>query len=175
MMVIILEFYSHTLQIFVLLNTVMIIGFTQRRQNVSEGDILPGSEYVLDHIDVAANRVSEVEHRILYRLLSDGTATVVSFDIWGYGDVDARFGTGHDNHLPIEQSDSLQPGESVITPLTTYIVNDFRPEFEECYSIQIFSHDIGSPELVSCVMMMTQMQQTSFVCTQSALKMMMVS
>ena len=57
----------------------MVIGFTERRHTVSEG-LVPGVDEFPLQIDVDTLRVSEREHRMLYRVLSSGTADVVSFE-----------------------------------------------------------------------------------------------
>ena len=126
----------------------MVIGFTERRQTVSEGQV-PGVDEFPLQIDVATLRVSEREHRILYRVLSSGTADVVSFEFRDNLDYDARFGSVQAD--PIEQRDQLLPGRDSIIPLQTAIRNDFHPEDEECYSIQISPIDIpGLRELFTC-------------------------
>ena len=57
----------------------MVIGFTERKRTVSEGHV-PGVEEFPLEIDVATLRVSEREHwPMLYRVLSNSTARVVSF------------------------------------------------------------------------------------------------
>ena len=114
----------------------MVIGFTERRRTVSEG-LFPGVDEFPLQIDVATLRVSERLHRMLYRVLSSGTATVVSFAFFNNLDYDARYGAVQAD--PIEQEDQLLPGRSLIDqPLQTAIRNDFRVEAEECYSIRIF-------------------------------------
>ena len=126
----------------------MVIGFTERRRTVSEG-LVPGVDEFPLQIDVATLRVSEREHRMLYRVLSSGTATVVSFEFRDNLDFDARFGDIQAD--PIEQEDQLLPGEDSIRPLQTAIRNDFVPEDEECYAIQISPIDIpGLRELFMC-------------------------
>ena len=125
----------------------MVIGFTERRQTVSEG-LVPTDEFPLE-FDVAILRVSEREHRILYRVLSSGTTRVVSFVFRENLDFDARFGFVQAD--PIEQEDQLLPGRHLISPLQTAIRNDFVPEDEECFSIQISPVDIpGLRELFMC-------------------------
>ena len=111
----------------------MVIGFTERRRTVSEG-LVPGVDEFSLEINVVNLTKSETEHIILYRLLSSGTATVVSFGFFGDLDFDARFGAEGD---PIEFIYVLLPG-SMISPLVTRIRNDFLIEAEECYSIRIF-------------------------------------
>ena len=119
---------------------------TQRRQIVSESDVLPGDGFVRRQINVATLRQSEREYRMLYRLLSIGTATVLAFFM---GFEDARFGISDGDS--IEQWDYLPPGQSVITPLITFIRNDFIIEEEECFSIQISPRDTpGFRELFTC-------------------------
>ena len=126
----------------------MVIGFTERRRTVSEG-LFPDSDEFPLKIDVATLRVSEREHRMLYRVLSSGTATVVSLAFFDNLDFDARFGTVQAD--PIEQRDQLLPGRNFTGPLQTIIRNDFIPEDEECYSIQISPIDIpGLRELFTC-------------------------
>ena len=126
----------------------MVIGFSERRQTVSEGQV-PGVDEFPLQIDVATLRVSEREHRMLYRVLSSGTADVVSFSYFYNLDFDARFGVVQAD--PIEQEDQLLPGRDSIIPLQTAIRNDFVPEDEECYSIQISPIDIpGLRELFMC-------------------------
>ena len=114
----------------------MVIGFTQRRQTVSENG--PVSSFLLD-IDVAILRPSEQEYGMIYRLISSGTATVAAFDSllrW----TDAFFGSQKEDS--IEQYNIIYPGETVINSLVTMIVDDFIPEEEECYTIQITQVDI---------------------------------
>ena len=126
----------------------MVIGFTERRRTVSE-DLKQGVDEFPLAIDVAILMVSEREHRMLYRVLSSGTARVVSFGFRDNLDYDARFGTIQTD--PIEQEDQLLPGRDSIFPLQTAIRNDFVPEDEKCYSIQISPIDIpGLKELFIC-------------------------
>ena len=126
----------------------MIIGFTERRRTVSEG-LFPDSDEFPLQIDVATLRVSERWYGMLYRVLSSGTATVVSFAFVDNLDFDARYGSIQAD--PIVQRDQLLPGRDFIDPLQTAIRNDFVPENEECYSIQISPIDIpGLKELFMC-------------------------
>ena len=126
----------------------MVIGFTERRRTVSEGLFPDSDEFPLE-IDVATLRVSEREHRMLYRVLSSRTADVVSFAFFDNLDYDARFGAIQAD--PIEQEDRLLPGRNSTGPLQTAIRNDFIPEDEECYSIQISPIDVRSlRELFMC-------------------------
>lgn len=125
----------------------MIIGFAQRRQTVSEGEV-PGEDVFID-ISTITLRASEIEHRILYRLLSIGTATVVPFTTFDTLDYDAQFGIEEGDH--IEVLDSLEPGEIIISPQRVVIRNDFLPEDVECFSIRISPvENPGVRELFRC-------------------------
>ena len=142
----------------------MVIGFTERRQTVSEG-LFPDRDEIPLQIDVATLRVSEREHRMLYRVLSSGTATVVSFSFFDNLDFDARFGGVQAD--PIEQRDQLLPGRNTTGPLQTAIRNDCVPEDQECFSIQISPIDIpGLKVLFMCDFVDTSViPPRSFFCT----------
>ena len=127
---------------------VMVIGFTEERQYVSENEI-PGVHEFLVFIDLATLKVSEREHGMLYRLRTIGTATVVSFASFSATDFDARFGDEEGD--PIEEMDFLMPGEDTIRPLRIQIFNDILPEDEECFTIQVSPINIpGFRELFMC-------------------------
>ena len=115
---------------------------------MSEG-LFPGVDEFSLFINVATLRVSEREHRMLYRVLSSGTARVVSLEFRDNLEFDARFGIVQAD--PILQEDVLLPGRDSIIPLRTAIRNDFVLEDEECYSIQISPIDTpGLRELFMC-------------------------
>ena len=143
--------------------SVMVIGFTERIRTLSEG-LLPGVDEFPLEIDVATLRESEREHRMLYRVLSSGIAEVVSFDYRNNLDFDARFGAVQAD--PIEEVDRLLPLRNSILPLHTAIRNDFVPEDEECYTIQISPIDIpGLRELFMCDFVDTSLNPPmSFFC-----------
>ena len=127
---------------------VMVIGFTEERQYVSENQV-PGVDEFLVYIDLATLRVSEREHRMLFRLLASGAAYVVSFASFSATDFDARYGGVEGD--PIEEMDFLDPGEDMIRPRRIAIVNDFIIENEECFTIQISPINIpGIRELFIC-------------------------
>ena len=126
----------------------MVIGFTEERQCVAENEV-PGVDSFPVFIEPATLRVSEREHRMLYRLLASGAATVVSFASFFATDFDVRFGGIEGN--PIEEMDFLDPGEDTVRPRRTLIINDFIPEDEECFTIQISPiHIPGLRELFMC-------------------------
>ena len=129
---------------------VMIIGFTTRSQTVSEGDAPPGSDFNVLTIDVATERISERVHTIVFRHLeSASTAIVQSFLIQRDPAFDALF--GNEDNDPLEEIFHLQPGENVIPSRVTEVLNDFRFEDDECYTIRIVITDYwGGRELFTC-------------------------
>ena len=128
----------------------MIIGFTSRSRTVSEGDAPGGSDFNTLSIDVATERTSERTHTIVFRHLeSASTAVVQSNFVQRDPFFDAIF--GNEDNDPLEEQFPLQPGESEIPSRVTGVLNDFRPEDDECYTIGIFTTDIGGPrELFDC-------------------------
>ena len=128
----------------------MIIGFTTRSQTVSEGDAPPNSDFNRLMIPVATERTSERVHTIVFRHLeSASTAIVQSNVIQRNPSFDAIF--GNEDNDPLEERFPLQPGESDIPSRVTEVLNDFRPEDDECYTIGIFTTDqTGSRELFDC-------------------------
>ena len=126
----------------------MVIGFAEVMQCVSENEI-PGRNEFFVFIDLNNLRVSEREHGLFFRLLGGGGATVVSFANENSDDHDARFGGIEAD--PIEQRDFLDPGDDRINPLRTQIVNDFKPEYEECFTIELSPIDIPGIIELLCV------------------------
>ena len=128
----------------------MIIGFTTRSQTVSEGDAPPGQDFNFLRIDVATERTSERTHTIVFRHLeSASTAIVQTYVIQRDPLFDALF--GNEDNDPLEERFPLQPGESDIPSRVTAVLNDFRPEDDECYTIGIFTFEItGARDLFTC-------------------------
>ena len=126
----------------------MVIGFTEETQCIPE-DLIPGVDSFPVSINLATLRVSERVYGMFFRLLAYGAATVVSFASFFATDFDARFGGQKGD--PIEEMDFLDPGEDTVRPQRTLIINDFIPEIEECFTIQISPIDVpGSKELYMC-------------------------
>ena len=130
----------------------MIIGFTQRSPTVSESMALPRSVFPLS-IDVATLRTAEREHPMIFRVQEASSSAIVE----PIGAVavdplrDARFGSRDNIHDPIEEFFVLEALQDTISPLTTFIRDDRRPEDEECFTIRILPVDVsGRRELFSC-------------------------
>ena len=135
----------------------MIIGFTERRRTVSEGILPEGDDELRLTYDVAAQRTSERDHLMTFRLLEHiSTATVNTRQELGDLNIlrnnDAVFGEVRVGGAPIEVSRSL-PLRSTTLPqdLPTFIRNDFDAEDEECYTVHVFADDVpGVRELFTC-------------------------
>ena len=132
----------------------MIIGFTERRRTVSEGIVPEGFELAYP---VAALRISESDHSMMFRLLEgSSTATVITKEESEDPDLlhnsDALFGKKREDNGPIEVSLHLPLGsKTLLQNLSTFIRDDINPEDNECYSVQIFAVDVpGVRQLFTC-------------------------
>ena len=143
-------FLFTTFSLSLLPSLAMIIGFTSRSQTVSEGDAPPGSDFNELRIDVATERTSERIHTIVFRHFEIASTAIVQSNVTQRGPLfDAIFGS--EDNDPLEERFPLQPGESEIPSRVTEVLNDFRPEYDECYTIGIFTADIRSArELFTC-------------------------
>ena len=129
----------------------MIIGFTQRRQTVSESDAAPGVDTLFLFLGVNSSRISELDYVVQFHVLETGNATVEAFNVQFQPRFDALFGTTEAANNPIEDSRVLWAGTQELSEIVTIIVNDFAPEDPiECYEIRIFSLDIMTHILFTC-------------------------
>ena len=128
----------------------MIIGFTTRSQTVSEGDAPEGSDVNRLTIGVATERTSERVHTIVFRHLESASTAIVQSNVIQRDPLfDAIF--GNEDNDPLEERFPLLPGESDIPSRVTEVTNDFRSEDDECYTIGIFTTDVGGArELFDC-------------------------
>ena len=128
----------------------MIIGFTERIQTVSEGDI-PGVDVFQLQINVASLRTSESEHRMEFRLQESRATATVETLIPSSAGFDATFGLRDWPDGPIYDTRYLAPGLLTVPPLQIVIRNDVIPEDRECFTISIFPVDVpGRRELFTC-------------------------
>ena len=132
----------------------MIIGFTQRTQRVSESMAQPGDVFFPLPIEVATMRTAEREYPMIFRLQEASSSAIVEPITGAMVDplYDATFGSTRDTiRDPIEVFFVLEALQDTISPLTTFIRNDLRPEYEECFTIRIHPVDIpGNQVLFSC-------------------------
>ena len=128
----------------------MIIGFTQRTQTVSESMALPGEESFPIPIHVATLRTAERVYSMIFRLqVSSSSATVEPIGEVVNQLYDARFGSRGTIDDPIEVFFVLEALQDTISPLTAFIRNDLRPEYEECFTIRILPRDFHGHHVYS--------------------------
>ena len=131
----------------------MVIGFTQRIRTVCEDEAVPGEDFIPIEIGVATLRTAEREHPMVFRLQSGGTAIVEPGGSPRNPLLDAVFGTRDpfDDDAPIQEEFDLERLVAVIPPQLVDIIDDLRPEYEECFTIRIFPIDVpGRRELFYC-------------------------
>ena len=129
----------------------MVIGFNERSQTVSEGQI-PNVDAFFIFLDVSNIRTAERLHTMTFRYQeASSTATVEQLGSQSNKKFDALFGSRDSSTDPIEETFILQPGEDTLPPLTVQIINDFVPEPDECFTICILPVDVERRrELFTC-------------------------
>ena len=133
------------------LYSVMVIGFNERSQTVSEGEI-PTVDIFFILLDVSNIRTAERVHTMTFRYQEASSTAIVEPVIDQINpNFDALFGSRGLPTDPIEETIDLEPGEDTLPPRRVQIRNDFVPEPNECFSIRIFTVDvIGRRELFTC-------------------------
>ena len=116
----------------------MIIGFTERSTTVSESLAAPEASSYPIEIEVASPRVSERLHGITIRHNERRSTAVVGPSIGGNFISDALFGARGDSRDPLELVFNLDSGQATLQRVSASIVQDFRFEPEECFTLQIF-------------------------------------
>ena len=131
--------------------TAMIIGFTSRTVYVPE-NAQPGFDVWLLTIEVATVRTAERQHPMIFRVQGASSSAIVE-PIGAVVDplYDATFGTRDTIRDPIEVFIVLEALQDTISPLTTFIRDDLRPEDQECFTIRIIPVDVpGRRYLFTC-------------------------
>ena len=128
----------------------MIIGFTERRRTVLEGDALLGLDTFVLPMPLATLRTAERKHPMSIRLFGS------SANVEPIGGVvnrfyDATFGTRDNTDESIENFFVLDALDDTITSVATVIRDDLRPEDEECFTLRVLPVDVpGRRELFTC-------------------------
>ena len=129
----------------------MVIGFSQRSQTVSESQAPPNSDRFDTSLDMRAMIISEKEFRVNFILLS-GDAEVQATNLV-LKPPDALFGTRESATAEITDTLTLKVLETIVgtpTPLEATIINDFIPEGEESFTIEIRIPDYGYRNNFEC-------------------------
>ena len=131
----------------------MVIGFSQRSQTVSESQAPPNSDRFMTPLDVRAMIISEKEFRVNFILLSASANTEVQATNLVLKSPDALFGTRESATAKINDTRTLRVLETIVgtpTPLDATIIDDFRPEGEESFTIKIRIPDSGDRDNFEC-------------------------
>ena len=116
----------------------MVIGFEIRNQTVSESQAEFGMDRFSIIINITSNIASEIDYEVPLRYIDNvGEATLVGLNPTTLV-FDAVFGTGD----PLTKTQSLVAGSQRLQ-ITTFIINDFRAEDRECFSLRVVVLDIG--------------------------------
>ena len=129
----------------------MFIGFTQRTQTVSESQAPPNSDRFMTPLDVRAMIISEKEFRVNFILLSASTNTEVQATNLVLKAPDALFGTRDNAGSDIMDTRSLVIlNDTLHTPLEATIIDDFRTEILEFFTIEIDILDSDDRDNFEC-------------------------
>ena len=114
----------------------MVIGFEIRNQTVSESQAPPG----MDRFPIRINIMSEIESELDYEVPLRHVDNVGEVTLEGLRpttlEFDALFGGGD----PLQETQILLAGGQQLQ-ITTFIINDFRPESRECFSLRVVVTD----------------------------------
>ena len=114
----------------------MVIGFEIRSQTVSESQAPAQTEVFSVTINFVSKIASEIDYEIPIRhVVNVGEATLVGLNPTTLV-FDAVFGTGD----PLEELQPLVAGNQRLQ-INTVIINDFRAEYRECFSLRVFVTD----------------------------------
>ena len=120
------------------LTSAMVIGFTIRNQTVSESQAPTGMDRFPIRINITSERESEIYYEVPLRHVDNvGEATLEGYFPTTL-EFDAVFGVGD----PLEEQRNLFAGSQQLQ-ITTYIINDFRAEDLECFSLRVVVIDAG--------------------------------
>ena len=126
-----------------------IIGFSQRRQTVSEAGSPQSGDLFPIIIPVNAVRPAEMDTDLLFRVVDTlSNATVDAVDNQVDFLFDALFGVRFEDEFLEEQRALLIGTSELSPPLTAFIRKDFRLEEQECFTIEILPLEVtfGSGE-----------------------------
>ena len=117
----------------------MVIGFEIRNQTVSESQAPEGIDRFTLRINITSEITSEIDYVVPFRhVVNVGVATLEGLQPTTL-EFDAVFGTGD----PLEEIRVLFAGNRLLQ-ITIIIINDFRAEDRECFSLRVVVTDTPS-------------------------------
>ena len=126
----------HILCTILFLSSAMVIGFEIRNQTVSESQAPEGMDRFPIRINITSEIKSELHYEVPLRHVDNiGEATLEGLQPTTL-EFDALFGAGD----PLEETQILFAGGQRLQ-ITTFIINDFRSEDRECFSLRVFVTD----------------------------------
>ena len=116
----------------------MVIGFAIRNQTVSESQAPARMDRFPVIINIMSERASEIDYEVPLRHIENvGEATLEGQQPTTLV-FDAMFGNGD----PLEEIQLLVAGNQRLQ-IATFIINDFRAEDRECFSLRVVVIDLG--------------------------------
>ena len=116
----------------------MVIGFEIRNQTVSESQAPAGMDIFHIGMNITSERRSEINYEVPLRHVDNvGEATLEGLQPTTL-EFDALFGAGD----PLEETQILFAGNQRLQ-ITTFIIDDFRAEDRECFSLRVVVMDAG--------------------------------
>ena len=129
----------------------MVIGFTQRSQTVSESQAPPNSDRFMTPLDVHAMIISEKDFQVNFKVVEREPKTEIEATNLILDPPDALFGTREDAGSDITDTRTLVTLNTILqTPLEAIIIDDFRSEGEEFFTIEIDIPDSGDRDNFDC-------------------------
>ena len=134
----------HFLCTILFLSSAMVIGFEIRSQTVSESEAPAGMERFPIRINITSEIESEIDYEVPLRHIDNFGETTLEGLQPTTLIFDALFGAGD----PLEETQNLFAGGQRLQ-ITTFIINDFRAEDRECFSLRIVV-DAGERRSIRC-------------------------
>ena len=128
-------------------SSAMVIGFKLRNQTVSESQAPPSMDRFMVNIEFLSERTSEMPYDIPLQLVENVGAAILEGTLPTTTDFDVLFENGYS----LEERQKLTAGSERLV-VNTFIIDDFRLENEECFTLR--------------VVMDTHIQEMNFMCNE---------
>ena len=117
----------------------MILGFSGRRQTVSEAETLSGQEGINGEIFITSLRISEIDYLVGIRSVVEGQPIIEPTENVQNPMFDGTFGSREENAINnLVRIENLRIHTSILPALQVFIRDDILPEDEECFDLSIF-------------------------------------
>ena len=118
----------------------MILGFSERRQTISEAEVQSWEEFINREIFITSLRTSEISHNVGVRSVIRGEPMIEPVDGFSQNPrFDGLFGTREYNTINnLVFFEELGVGTTITPVLQVTIRDDLIPEDEECFVLSIY-------------------------------------